>query len=236
MKAMILAAGRGERMRPLTDHTPKPLLMAGGETLIGWHIRRLAACGITDLVINHAWLGETLQAALGDGAAYGVRIAWSAEREALETAGGIAQALPLLGEAPFLLVNGDVLCDLDFAPLAEMARRLDGEARQAHLVLVDNPPHRPGGDFTLHADGLVTREAVAGLPRLTYAGIGAYHPSLLASLAQRSPVRETLLNVFVEAMARGTIHGERLNGVWLDVGTPERLRQADHIARGWSLP
>jgi MurNAc alpha-1-phosphate uridylyltransferase len=236
MKAMILAAGRGERMRPLTDHTPKPLLRAGADTLIGWHIRRLAACGITELVINHAWLGEQLQAALGDGAAYGVHIAWSAEREALETAGGIAQALPLLGDAPFLLVNGDVLCDLDFAPLMAAARRLDGLARQAHLMLVDNPPHRPGGDFTLLADGLVRREPAAGLPRLTYAGIGAFHPALLASLARRSPMRETLLNVFLEAMARDAVTGERLQGLWLDVGTPERLREADRIARGWDLP
>ncbi|TDR80332.1 N-acetylmuramate alpha-1-phosphate uridylyltransferase MurU [Paludibacterium purpuratum] len=236
MKAMILAAGRGERMRPLTDHTPKPLLRVGAETLIGWHIRRLAACGIRELVINHAWLGERLQAALGDGAAYGVRIAWSAEHEALETAGGIAQALPLLGDAPFLLVNGDVLCDLDFARLMAAAQRLDGHARQAHLILVDNPPHRPGGDFTLHPDGRVTREPVEGLPRLTYAGIGAYHPSLLADLARRSPVRETLLNVFIEAMARGTISGERLSGLWLDVGTPERLQEADRIAAGWACP
>jgi N-acetyl-alpha-D-muramate 1-phosphate uridylyltransferase len=236
MKAMILAAGRGERMRPLTDRTPKPLLQAGGESLIGWHIRRLARAGVTGLVVNHAWLGESLEAALGDGARYGVHIDWSPEGEALETAGGIAHALPLLGEAPFLVVNGDVLCDTDFGLLAETASRLDGRARQAHLLLVDNPPHRADGDFSLHADGRVEREPVAGAARLTFSGIAAYHPSLFADLARQAPQKRPLLPLLLQGMQAGTVSGEHFGGLWLDVGTPERLAQADRIAAGWTLP
>ena len=236
MKAMILAAGRGERMRPLTDHTPKPLLRVGGETLIGWHIRRLAACGIRDLVINHAWLGEQLLASLGDGSAWGVRIQWSAEAEALETAGGIANAMGLLGDAPFLLISADILSDLDFSPLAAQAASLDGVSRQAHLMLIDNPAHRPGGDFTLHPDGQVTREPQEQLPRLTYAGVGVFHPAPFAALASQPPVKLPLLAVLLEGMLAGRVFGERLQGCWLDVGTMARLAEADRIASQWSLP
>lgn len=236
MKVMILAAGRGERMRPLTDRTPKPLLQAGGESLIGWHIRRLASAGLTELVINHAWLGTQLEAVLGDGAAYGVHIDWSPEGEALETAGGIARALPLLGDAPFLVVNGDVLCDADFGLLARKAATLDGTRRQAHLLLVDNPPHRAGGDFSLHADGRVEREPAPHATRLTFSGIAAYHPSLFAGLAARAPQKQPLLPLLLQGMQAGTVCGERFGGLWLDVGTPERLAEADRIASGWTLP
>ena len=230
---MILAAGRGERMRPLTDHTPKPLMMAGGEPLIGWHIRRLAACGVTDLVINHAWLGERLETAIGAGEAYGVNIAWSREAEALETAGGIAQALPLLGEGPFVVVSSDVLTDLDFAPLMRETALLDGKKRMIHLILVDNPPHHPGGDFVLCEDGRVSADPEAAGQRLTYAGIGGYHPALFAELACQSPVRHPLRPLLVDAMARGQVTGEHFKGTWLDVGTAERLEEANRIARQW---
>lgn len=236
MRAMILAAGRGARLRPLTDHTPKPLLRAGDETLIGWHLRRLAACGIRDLVINHAWLGEQLLAALGDGRDYGVRIDWSAEPEALETAGGIAQALPLLGGEPFLLISADILCRVDFAALAAQAAQLDGLQRQAHLLLVPNPAHRPEGDFTLHLDGQVTLAPVEGLPRLTYSGFGAFHPAMFADLARRSPVKLPLLAVLLEGMLAGRVSGEPLQTPWLDVGTPERLAEAGRLAATWPLP
>lgn len=236
MKAMILAAGRGERMRPLTDRTPKPLLQAGGVPLIGWHLYRLAASGVNELVVNHAWLGERLEQALGAGDDYGVRIAWSPEGEALETAGGIANALPLLGDAPFMVANGDVLCECDFGRLADMAASLDASRHQAHLLLVDNPPHHPQGDFTLRPDGRVCVEPVDGAPRLTFAGIAAYHPALFAELAGRSPVRAPLLPLLTAAMARQTVSGEHFRGLWLDVGTPERLDQADRIARGWKHP
>lgn len=235
MKAMILAAGRGERMRPLTDHTPKPLLQAGGEALIGWHIRRLAQAGLTELVINHAWLGAKLEAALGDGARYGVRIRWSPEGEALETAGGIAHAMPLLGDAPFLIVNGDVLCDADFGRLAETARQLDGVRRQAHLLLVDNPVHRTNGDFSLHEDGRVERDPAPGARRLTFSGIAAYHPALFADLVHRAPQKQPLLPLLLQGMLRGSISGEHFSGLWLDVGTPERLAEADRIASSWTL-
>ncbi len=169
-RAMILAAGRGERMRPLTDHTPKPLLEAGGKPLIVWHIERLHAAGFRELVINHAHLGHRLEGALGDGAAFGVRIAWSPEASALETAGGIRHALPLLGDAPFVVVNGDVFCDADFAALRVAAADLRADGALAHLLLVDNPAHHPEGDFRLDPDGLVHAD---GQPRLTFSGLSA---------------------------------------------------------------
>lgn len=231
MKAMILAAGRGERMRPLTDHTPKPLLPVGGEPLIGWHIKRLRAAGISELVINHAWLGERIEAALGDGAAYGVRIAYSREGTALETAGGIATALPLLGEAPFIVVNGDVLTDIDFATLADAAARLDGRTALAHLLLVPNPPHHPGGDFGLLADGRLSASPADG-EALTFSGIAAYHPALFAATPPHQPAK--LAPLLRAAMAQGRVSGARHDGLWLDVGTVERLAEADAIARGWA--
>jgi MurNAc alpha-1-phosphate uridylyltransferase len=236
MKAMILAAGRGERLRPLTDHTPKPLMMAGAEPLIGWHLRRLKLAGITRLVINHAWLGDKLEQALGDGHAYGASIDWSREGVALETAGGIARALPLLGDEPFVVVNGDVLTDLDFSLLKQQAQKLDGVAHLAHLLLVDNPPHHPQGDFTLQANGQVSIDPALPGKRLTFAGIAAYHPVMFAALAQKGEGKAPLLPLLLPAMEQNVVSGEHFEGLWLDVGTPERLQEADRIARQWILP
>lgn len=221
-RAMILAAGRGERMRPLTDHTPKPLLAAGGKPLIVWHIERLRAAGFTELVINHAHLGHRLEQALGDGAAFGVRIAWSPEARALETAGGIRHALPLLGDAAFVVVNGDVFCDADFTALRAAAANLRVTGPLAHLLLVDNPDHHPGGDFHLDGAGRIDAD---GTPRLTFSGIGAYHPALFAGLADDTPAK--LAPLLRAAMAAGQVHGEHHRGRWIDVGTPERLAGLD---------
>ncbi|WP_251877865.1 N-acetylmuramate alpha-1-phosphate uridylyltransferase MurU [Achromobacter sp. Marseille-Q4954] len=220
MRAMILAAGRGERMRPLTDRLPKPLLSVGGQPLIVWHLRRLAAAGIRDIVINHAWLGHEIERALGDGSAHGVRIRYSAEASALETAGGIVQALPLLGDEPFLVVNGDVWCDWDPAAATGLARALPGSS--AWLLLVDNPPQHPAGDFRLAADGSVHAQ---GEPRLTFAGIGVYHPSLFADVPRGAAA--PLAPLLRQAMARGLARGARHAGEWTDVGTPQRLADLD---------
>jgi MurNAc alpha-1-phosphate uridylyltransferase len=233
MRAMILAAGRGERMRPLTDHTPKPLLDVGGQPLIVWHIQRLAAAGFTDIVINHAWLGSRIEAALGDGSRYGVRLAYSAESTALETAGGIATALPLLGSAPFVVVNGDVLTDVDFAALRPTLAALDGSRRLAHLLLVNNPPHNPAGDFGLLPEGSVSASAADG-EGLTFSGIGLYHPALFAHTPAGQPAK--LAPLLRAAMAQQQVSGQVHRGLWLDVGTPERLAEADAIARRWAQP
>lgn len=215
MKAMILAAGRGERMRPLTDHTPKPLLRVGGKTLIEHLIEALAAAGFRDLVINHAHLGAQIEAHLGEGARYGVHIAWSREPEgALETGGGIFQALPLLDDGPFLVVNADIWTDY---PFARLARRADG---LAHLVLVDNPAHHPGGDFVLTGG----RVQVQGGPRLTFSGIGVYHRDLFRGCA---PGRFPLAPLLRTAMDRGEVSGEHYTGRWHDIGTAERLTELD---------
>ncbi|HRP26332.1 MAG TPA: nucleotidyltransferase family protein [Thauera sp.] len=219
---MILAAGRGERMRPLTDHTPKPLLAVGGKPLIVWHIERLRAAGITELVINHAHLGHRLEEALGDGSALGVRIRWSPEARALETAGGIRHALPLLGAAPFVVINGDVFCDADFSILSAAAERLASTDECAHLLLVDNPDHHPGGDFHLGADGRIDAD---GIPRLTFSGLGAYHPALFSALADNTPAK--LAPLLREAMAAGKVRGQHHRGRWIDVGTPQRLAELD---------
>lgn len=220
MRAMILAAGRGERMRPLTDHTPKPLLAAGPEPLIGHHLHRLAQAGFTEVVINLAHMGEQIAAALGDGVRYGLRIRYSREPEgALETAGGIRQALPLLGAEPFLLINGDIYTDY---PLAALRRPLPG---LAHLVLVPNPGHHPRGDFALGTDGRLALEG----KRLTYAGIGVYSPRLFERLPEG---RRPLAPLLLEAIAAGQVSGERFDGLWIDVGTPERLEQARIHAQG----
>ncbi|WP_018935380.1 N-acetylmuramate alpha-1-phosphate uridylyltransferase MurU [Thioalkalivibrio sp. ALJ24] len=224
MRAMILAAGRGERMRPLTDERPKPLLEAGGRPLIEWTLQRLAAAGVEDVVINTAHLGAQIPARLGDGAAFGLRVRYSPEPPgALETAGGIRQALPLLGESPFLVVNGDVWCDHPLAPPARLPGSIDDPwAPLAHLVLVDNPPQHPEGDFALTADGRISAEADG--PRLTFSGIGWYHPDLFASL---EPGPRPLGPVLREAIARGRVCGEHYRGEWRDIGTPERLAALD---------
>lgn len=219
---MILAAGRGERMRPLTDHCPKPLLAAGGKPLIVRHIERLAAVGITDLVINHAHLGHMLEAALGNGSALGVSIRWSPEPPgALETAGGIRQAMRFLGENPFIVVNGDIFCEADFAPLARIAARLSPDGDLAHLLLIDNPEHNPSGDFALNGG----RACSEGKPCLTFSGIAAYHPALFAPLEAGKPAR--LAPLLRAAMATDRVSGEHYRGRWVDVGTPERLAQLD---------
>jgi MurNAc alpha-1-phosphate uridylyltransferase len=217
MKAMILAAGRGERMRPLTDSTPKPLLRVGGQTLIERHIHALVKAGIRELVINHAHLGEQLLQALGDGGSYGVKIRWSPEPAgALETGGGIFNALPLLGEAPFIVLNADIWTDFPFAGLPQ---RPDG---LAHLVLVDNPVHHPDGDFVLSTD----RVQQGGGARLTFSGIGVYRPELFAGC---SPGAFPLAPLLRRVMDDGRVSGEHYRGGWFDIGTPQRLQEVNDV-------
>ncbi|MDA8382870.1 MAG: nucleotidyltransferase family protein [Betaproteobacteria bacterium] len=225
MKAMILAAGRGERMRPLTDRVPKPLLRVGGKSLIEWNIERLRAAGFTDIVINHAHLGAAIEAALGNGSRLGVRLAYSAEGHALETAGGIAKALPLLGSGPFAVVNGDVFCDFDFARLLPRLEAMAHSPLAAHLVLVDNPPHHPQGDFALSGP----RVMLGGAPMLTFSGIGAYRPELFAGVTPGQKAQ--LAPLLREAIGRGAVTGEHWGGQWVDVGTPERLAALDRLLR-----
>jgi len=214
MKAMILAAGRGERMRPLTLTTPKPLLQAGGRCLIEYHLEALVHAGVQEVVVNHGWLGQQIADFLGDGQRYGLRIHYSAEGDApLETAGGIIQALPLLGDTPFILVNADIWTDYDFSRLPA---RLSGKA---HLVLVDNPPHHPEGDFALDSHILRNKGE-----RLTYSGIGVYSPALFAGLA---PGVRPLAPLLRAAIEQAEVGGEWYRGQWWDIGTPQRLQQLD---------
>jgi N-acetyl-alpha-D-muramate 1-phosphate uridylyltransferase len=220
MRAMVLAAGRGARMRPLTDTLPKPLLNVGGRPLIGWHLEALARAGIREVVINLSWLGEKLRAALGDGADYGVSITYSEEGPvALETGGGILRALPLLGPEPFLVVSGDVWTDIDFARV-----RLEPGAL-AHLVLIPNPPHHPRGDFGLESGWVVNRDS----ERLTYANVGMYHPEFFAGCPDG---RFPLLQPLNRGIAARTVRGELHSGAWCDVGTPTRLAELDLRLRG----
>jgi MurNAc alpha-1-phosphate uridylyltransferase len=222
---MILAAGLGERMRPLTDHTPKPLLMAGGKSLIVWQIERLRDAGFNDLVINHAHLGMRLEAALSDGAALGVRIVWSDEGTPLETAGGIARARHLLGEAPFVVTNGDVYAEFDYSRLIPvLADMAANPAHLAHLVLVDNPAHHPQGDFVLEGDQVVMPPTHA-ISRLTFSGIGCYRPDLFADIVPGDKAR--LAPLLQRAMAARQVTGEYFAGRWEDVGTPQRLFALD---------
>jgi N-acetyl-alpha-D-muramate 1-phosphate uridylyltransferase len=219
MKAMILAAGRGERMRPLTDVTPKPLLKVGGKPLIVWHIERLAKAGVKEIVINHAHLGEQIENALGDGSQWDVCIQYSPEQIALETAGGIANALPLLGEEPFLVVNGDVFTDIDYANLTLQA------AKHAHLVMVDNPTQHPNGDFAL-IDGQVR---VEGESKLTFSGVGVYHPNIFKEIVRGHAAK--LAPLLRTAMTKGWVTGVKHCGVWHDIGTPERLKELDSVLK-----
>lgn len=213
MKAMILAAGRGERMRPLTDHTPKPLLRVGDKSLIEHLILRLRVGGVREIVINHAYLGEQIVRALGNGADLGVHIAYSHEAEgSLETGGGIFKALPLLGNDPFLVVNGDIWTDFPFATLPQTL------AGDAYLVLVPNPPQHPRGDFAL-ASNLVL---ASGPTQFTFSGIGVYRPTLFAGC---QPGKFPLAPILRAAMAQRRVHGELYQGIWSDVGTPQRLQQ-----------
>jgi MurNAc alpha-1-phosphate uridylyltransferase len=228
VKAMILAAGIGERMRPLTDHTPKPLLRVGGRPLIEHHIRRLAAAGFTELVINVSHLAGQIVDYCGAGERWGVAIAWSPEPEPLETAGGIINALPLLGAGPFLVVNGDIWVDYPFGSLAGLPL---SAATSAHLVLVDNPLQHPRGDFCLAADGrLRTRQA--GGAGLTYAGVGVYRPAFFSGTP---PGKLPLRPLLDRDIGRGLVTGEHHAGEWADVGTPERLRALDAAVGGCGL-
>lgn len=219
MKVMVLAAGKGTRMLPLTATTPKPLLRAGGLSLIEHQLLKLRSAGFTDVVINHAWLGTQLEAALGDGARYGIRIRWSPEPEPLETAGGIAQALPLLGDQPFAVVNADIWTDFPFVTLRAAALGSD----LVHLVLVPNPSHHPRGDFSLLGGGrLALPDPMTGT--WTYSGIGVFSPALFAGLpAGKHP----LLPLLQQAIAAGRASARHHGGIWLDVGTPERLTWLD---------
>ena len=221
---MLLAAGRGERMRPLTDHTPKPLLQAGGKSLIVWHIENMARAGICDLVINHAYLGNQIEAALGNGCQFGIRIRYSAENPVLETAGGIANALPLLGDVPFAVINSDIYCDYDFVQLPEHAAVLKASGDTAHLVLVNNPAHHPNGDF-----GLISGRVVNNTPAFTFSGIGIYQPSLFANIPRGTVA--PLAPLLRAQIALGKVRGEHYRGRWLDVGTPQRLETLDNELR-----
>lgn len=220
MKAMILAAGRGERMRPLTDHTPKPLLPVAGKALIEYHLESLARAGFEDVVINLSHLGNLVREIVGDGRRFGLAVRYCDEgAPPLETGGGILHALPLLGSAPFLVVNGDVWTDFPFQTLRDRSDEL------AHLVLVDNPPQHPGGDFSL--DGQRVRGADGG-PALTFSGIGVYSPALFDGCERG---RFPLAPLLRQAMAEGQVGGEHYRGHWFDVGTPERLQILDRWLR-----
>lgn len=217
MKAMLLAAGRGERLRPLTERLPKALVPIGGKPLIGWHLERLAAAGCREAVINVSHLADQIVDHVGDGARYRLRIAYSRESAPLETAGGIAQALPLLGAEPFLLVNADIYCEIDFGRLLGFALG----AMLAHLVLIPNPPHHPQGDFTLNAGAIGNESA----PRYTYAGVAVMSPALVKTVERGS--RAPLLPHLRSAAAAGRMSGELFSGLWQDVGTMQRLAELE---------
>ena len=251
MRAMILAAGRGERMRPLTDHSPKPLLAVGGKPLIVWHLERLAAAGFHEVVINHAWLGQMIEDALGDGSRWGLRIRYSPEAVALETAGGIAQALPLLSQddTPFLVVNGDVWSDWEPALAQDATARMTQSGAQAWLLLVDNPAHNPKGDFRLAPSGVLsdgkqptngsdpvdgTVESTDAISALTFSGTAVYHPDLFRDLTPGEPA--ALAPLLRAAMLRNAVIGSHHDGVWVDVGTPARLAELDAQLRRPSDP
>jgi MurNAc alpha-1-phosphate uridylyltransferase len=228
MKAMILAAGLGNRMRPLTLTTPKPLLAVGDKPLIVWHIEALKKAGVTDIIINTAWLGHKLHEALGDGSEYGVKILWSDEDEPLETAGGIQKALPLLGDEPFLLVNGDIWLRYDFQVLANKTL---GDAL-AHLVLVANPQQHPNGDFAFRRDNDSSLIQATGDERYTFAGVSLLSPRLFASLAAGKAPLAPLLR---HAIAEEQVTGEYFADAWVDVGTPERLADLDAAIRSQQI-
>jgi len=216
-------------MRPLTDSTPKPLLKVGGKPLIVWHIERLVAAGLRDIIINHAWLGEQIEQALGDGAAFGARIRYSPEAPGgLETAGGIVQALPFFEDQPFLVVNGDIWCDWNPDAAAGLASQLEAREALAWLLLVDNPPQHPEGDFVLGPDALVTDRGAPGAgSALTFSGIGVYQPALFAGL--QAGISASLAPLLRQAMAARQVIGARHTGAWEDVGTPERLAGLNHF-------
>jgi MurNAc alpha-1-phosphate uridylyltransferase len=221
LKAIILAAGRGERMRPLTDAVPKALLAVGGKPLLVWHIEKLAAAGFEEVVINHAHLGGLIEHVLGDGSRFGIPVVYSREQEALETAGGIANALPLLGDIPFAAINADVFSDYDYARLARASPQIMCGKLLAHLVMVDNPEHHTVGDFALH-DGRVT----LGGSKFTFSGIAVYRAELFAGIAHGAKAQ--LAPLLIKQIGRGKVGGEHFPGRWRDVGTPERLATLNH--------
>ena len=225
MKVLLLAAGRGERMRPLTDRTPKPLLEVGGKPLIVWHIENLVRAGIRELVINHAHLGAQIEASLGDGNQFGAHIQYSSEGKALETAGGIAYALPLLGSEPFAVINSDIFCDYDFAQLLTHANKLKTDGDTAYLVLVNNPPQHPNGDFHLHNGRIIP----TGDLKFTFSGIGLYQPALFKGIPRGSIA--PLAPLLRAQVALGKVSGEHHQGFWADVGTPQRLAELDSQVR-----
>ncbi|MDR2249925.1 N-acetylmuramate alpha-1-phosphate uridylyltransferase MurU [Acinetobacter sp.] len=220
MKAMILAAGLGNRMRPLTLYTPKPLLEVGGKPLIVWHIEKLKKIGVTEIVINSAWLADKLISSLGDGSRFGVDIRWTREDEGLETAGGIINALPLLGTHPFILVNGDVWTTMDFEALRHIKLNDD----LAHLVLVDNPKQHPEGDFTLSDGRAFAFDQDMKGENLTFSGVSVIHPKLFDGLESG---KRPLAPLLKQAMQNQKVSAEKLKGAWVDVGTPERLMELD---------
>lgn len=220
MKAMILAAGLGNRMRPLTLYKPKPLLEVGGKPLIVWHIKKLKEIGVTEIVINSAWLADVLIGALGDGSQFGVQIRWTREDEGLETAGGIINALPLLGTEPFILVNGDVWTTFDFSSLLDVNLEND----LAHLVLVSNPEQHPNGDFTLAEGRAYTFDQNQQGENLTFSGVSVIHPKMFDGLESG---KRPLAPLLKKAMLDGKISAEKMQAAWVDVGTPERLSDLD---------
>lgn len=228
---MILAAGRGERMRPLTNTTPKPLLEVGGKALIVWIIERLVRAGLEEIVINQAHLGAQIETALGDGGRFGARITYSPEASALETAGGISLALPRLGTAPFLVVNGDVYCDIDYRALVAHTEHALTAATLAHLVLVPNPEHNPAGDFAIEPNGGLLND---GAPRYTFAGIALYRPELFAGIPAGGKAK--LAPLLRNAAANGHATAQVLAERWVDVGTPERLAALDRLLRHENQP
>lgn len=235
-KVMILAAGKGERMKPLTDARPKPLLQAGDKMLIEHHLQKLAQAGFTDAIINHAYLGHMIEAALQDGSRYGIRIHYSPEHRVLETAGGIANALPLLTDSsrtqPFAVINADVFCDMDFSTLHPIPQQIQLNPGRilAHLVLVNNPHHHPEGDFFLNSNtGKLTESTTTGCQKLTFGGIGVYHPALFENVPPGQAVK--LAPLLRQAIAAGKITGSHYPGTWMDIGTPERLQQLDNLLR-----
>lgn len=226
IKAMILAAGRGERMRPLSDTCPKPLLKVGGQALIIWTIQRLARAGFKEIVINHAWLGEQLPQTLGDGSQWQVHLTYSAENPALETAGGIAHALPLLGEGICLVVSADIYTDFDFSQLLPRAQAMaQAPTPQMHLVLVDNPEFHPNGDFYLQQNQVHLTLTDAPQKRLTYANIGLYDTRSFLHLDPNVPTK--LAPVLHKAIEQNCVSGEYFSGIWHNIGTVAQLHAVD---------
>jgi len=239
-KVMILAAGKGERMRPLTDTCPKPLLQVGGKMLIEYHLEKLAQAGFTNVVINHAYLGSMIEAALQDGKRYGLHIHYSPETLVLETAGGIANALPLLTppdkNQPFAAINADIFCDMDFSTLQTILQQMQANPGLilAHLILADNPPHHLEGDFFLNGNtGKLTESVTTGCQKLTFSGIGVYHPALFENVPPNQA--QKLAPLLRQAIAAGKVTGSYFPGTWLDIGTPERLQQLDTMLRQSTL-